>query len=99
MLEKEVARYTESPHIILGGDFNSRIGRVPDYDNNIKVLNERCDEDGVINRYGRSLPNFCISTELKIANGRMFDDKGIGRYTFYSPMGASTIDYVVLRED
>ena len=29
----------------------------------------------------------------------MFDDKGIGCYTYYSPMGASTIDYVILRED
>ena len=29
----------------------------------------------------------------------MFDDKGIGRYTYYSPMGASTIDYMILRED
>ena len=29
----------------------------------------------------------------------MFYDKGIGRYTYYSPMGASTIDYVILRED
>ena len=29
----------------------------------------------------------------------MFDDEGIGRYTYYSPMGASTIDYVILRED
>ena len=61
--------------------------------------NERCNEDGVINKYGRSLLNFCINTELKIANGRMFDDKGIGRYTYYSPMGASTIDYMILRED
>ena len=29
----------------------------------------------------------------------MFDDKGIGRYTYYSPMGASTIEYMILRED
>ena len=29
----------------------------------------------------------------------MFDEKGIGRYTYYLPMGASTIDYVILRED
>ena len=29
----------------------------------------------------------------------MFDDKGIGRYTYCSPMGASTIDYVILRDD
>ena len=29
----------------------------------------------------------------------MFDDKVIGRYTYYSSMGASTIYYVILRED
>ena len=40
-----------------------------------------------------------MSTELKIANGRMFDNKGIGRYTCFSPMGASTIEYVILRDD
>ena len=48
-----------------------------------------------------SLTNMEISaeclynTEPKIANSRVFDDKGIGRYTYYSPMGASTIDYVI----
>ena len=30
---------------------------------------------------------------------KVFDNKGIGRYTYYSPMGASTIDYVTPRED
>ena len=90
-----MARYTES-HRIRCGDFNSRTGRAPDYDNN---MNERFNEDGVINKYGRSLLNLCINTELKIANGRIFDDKGIGRYTYYSPMGASTIAYELLRED
>ena len=94
-----MAKYTESHHIILCDDFNSRTGRAPVYDNNSNVPNERCNEDGVINKYGRSLLNCCINTELKIANGRMFDDKGIGRYTYYSPMGTSTIDYVILRED
>ena len=78
MLEEEETRYTESHHIILCGDFISRTGRAPDYDNNINVLNERCNEDGVINKYGQSLLNVCINTELKIANGRMFDDKCIG---------------------
>ena len=94
-----MARYTESHRIVLCGDFNSRTGRAPDYDKNINVSNERCNEDGVINKYGRSLLIFCINTESKIANGRMFDDKGIGRYTYYSPMGASTIAYVLLRKD
>ena len=94
-----MARYTESHHIILCGDFNSRTGRAPYYEIKINVLNERCNEDGVFNKYERSLLKLCINTELKMANGRMFDDKGIGRYTNYSPMGASTIDYVILREN
>ena len=29
----------------------------------------------------------------------MCDAKGIERYTNYSPLGASTIDYVILRDD
>ena len=29
----------------------------------------------------------------------MFDVKGIGRYTYYSLMGASTIDYMILSGD
>ena len=37
-----------------------------------------------------------INTELKIAIGRVFDNKGIDRYTYYSPMEARTIDYVIL---
>ena len=80
MLEEEVARYTVRHPIILCDDFNSRTGGAPDYDNKINVLNERCNEDGIINKYGRSLLNFCMKTELKIDNGRMFDVKGIGRY-------------------
>ena len=95
-----MASYTESHHIILCGDFNSRTGRAPDYDIIIiSTFNKRCNEDGVINKYGRSLLHLCINTELKIADGRMFDDKGIGHYTYYSSMGASSTDYVILRDD
>ena len=52
-----------------------------------------------VNKYRRSLLNLCINTKLKIANGQMFDEKGSGHYAYYSPMGASTINYVILRDD
>ena len=29
----------------------------------------------------------------------MFNDNGIGRFTYYSPNGSSTIDYLILNED
>ena len=40
-----------------------------------------------------------MNTGFKIANGRMFNDNGIGRFTYYSPDGSSTIDYLILNED
>ena len=56
-------------------------------------------KDIVTSKYGQLLLNFCINTGFKIANGRMFNDNGIGRYTYYSPNGASTIDYLIFNEN
>ena len=104
MLEEEVARYIEMHHILLCGDFNSRNGQAPDYeagviDTNVNVPNQRSNEDKVITKYGQLLLTFCKNTGFKIANGRMFNDNGIGRFTYYSPNGSSTIDYLILNED
>ena len=84
--EEEMARYIEMHHILLCGDFNSRTGQAPDYeagviDTNVNVTNQRSNEDEVINKYGQLLLKFCINTGFKIANGRMFNDNGIGRFT------------------
>ena len=92
-----MARYIEMHHILLCGDFNSRTGQAPDYeagviDTNVNVTNQRSNEDKVINKYGQLLLKFCINTGFKIANGRMFNDNGIGRFTYYSLNGSSTID-------
>ena len=81
----------------------SRTGQAPDYeagviDTNVNVPNQRSNENKVINKYGQLLLKFCINTGLKIANGRMFNDNGIGRFTYYSPNGSSTIDYLILNE-
>ena len=104
MLEEEVARYIKMHHILLCGDFNSRTGQAPDYESGVTDINanvpsERSNEDIVSNKYGQLLLIFCINTGFKIANGRMFNDKGIGRYTYYSPNGSSTIDYLIFNEN
>ena len=104
MLEEEVARYIETHHILLCGDFNSRTGQALDYeagviDTNVNVPNQRSNEDKVINKYGQLLLKFCINTGFKIANGRMYNENGIGRFTYYSPNGSSTIDYLISNED
>ena len=99
MLEEEVARYIEMHHILLCGDFNSRTGQATAYESGVTDINanvpsERSNEDIVSNKYGQLLLNCCINTGIKIANGRMFND-GIGRHTYYSPNGSSTIDYTI----
>ena len=68
-------------------------------DTNVNVLKQRSNEDKVINKYGQLLLKFCINTCFKIANGRMYNDNGIVRFTYYSPNGSSTIDYLILNED
>ena len=91
-------------HILLCGDFNSRNGQAPDYESGVTDINanvpsERFNEDIVSNKYGQLLLKFCINTGFKIANGRMFNNNVIGRYTYYSSNGSSTIDYLIFNEN
>ena len=41
------------------------------------------------------LMNMCNTVDLCVLNGRAFNDKGKGKYTFCNKRGKSTIDYVL----
>ena len=87
-----MASYIEMHHILLCGDFNSHTGQALDYESGVIYINanvpsERSNEDIVSNKSDRLLLIFCIDTGFKIANVRMFNDNGIGRYTYYSANG------------
>ena len=63
-------RYIEMHHILLYGDFNSRIGHAPDcesgvMDINASVASERFNEDIVSNKHGQLLLFFWINTGFK----------------------------------
>ena len=91
------------------GDFNSRIGNEKDYvifdnDANIDILSidyetdegmPRSSQDKIINADGRKLLDFCKLNTLRIANGRLGSDRGIGKYTYVGSTGRSVIDYVI----
>jgi len=49
----------------------------------------------IVNTYGRSLLNFCISYSLCIVNGRLGHDLNKGEFTFHSSYGSSVIDYFI----
>jgi len=92
------------------GDFNSRVGNLADFvehddpDPNVHVLPDdysndiylpRSSQDTVVNRNGKLLIDFCKESGLRIMNGRIGEDAGVGRYTFIGYQGKSVIDYVI----
>ena len=95
---------------LLCGDFNSRTSSKSDYVeadevNHMSVLPDdyisdtqmpRFSEDGGhINSNGLLLLDFCKQTGLRIMNGRVGNDKGLGKFTFVGSRGSSVVDYVL----
>ena len=96
-------------NILICGDFNSRTGSEHDFvifdnNDNIEVLPEdyvldeyisRPSQDKIINTNGRKLLDFCKLNGLRICNGRIGEDKEIGKYTYVGSTGSSVVDYVL----
>ncbi len=67
------------------------------------TLPNRCSQDSIVNTQGKLLLDFCKSTGLRIVNGRLSDDKHLGKFTFHrlmkkgeTKMARSTIDYLLV---
>ena len=52
-----------------------------------------------VNNNGLLLLEFCKQTGLRIMNGRVGNDCGVGRYTFVGSKGSSLVDYVLASQD
>ena len=98
----------------LVGDFNGRTGTASDFvelDNNSIYLpldeeyavdNDsipiRCNEDIVLNNFGRQLLDICKMTGVRIVNGRYHADANIGKFTCHTANnGHSTVDYLLAK--
>jgi len=96
ILQNDVCNYQQLGKVFLMSDFNVRVGQKKDYitcdsDNAFtddvnyspdNVLN-RCTTDNVSNSHGLKLIDLCISTSIRIANGRLHNDK-TGACTFFN---------------
>lgn len=57
---------------------------------------KRYNKDECVNNNGRQILEICQSFDLKIVNGRIGGDKGVGNYTCYNKNGGkSVVDYVI----
>ena len=50
------------------------------------------EDEGHVNNNGLLLLDFCKQTGLRLMNGRVGNDSGIGRYTFVGHRGSSVVD-------
>ena len=110
-LELCITKYKDLGKVFISGDFNSRTSNLPDYvefdkylDTNIPFvccydIPKRINSDKIIDAQGKRLLDLCISTGLLIANGRLHADKNVGKFTFSSHRGESTVDYLLLELD
>lgn len=91
------------------GDLNARTGRLDDYilDDSVDHIphpdyyevdnfRKRLNKDENINSYGKKLIDLCLSTDLKIANGRTIGDL-YGNFTCHSYNGSSLVDYILVQ--
>jgi len=100
-------------NILLAGDFNSRTSDHPEFvifDNSYPheyvpddyvtdVFCQRHSQDkGHVNGNGTAFLDLCKQTELRILNGRVGQDAGVGKYTFVGHRGSSLVDYVIVSE-
>ena len=100
-------------NFMIVGDLNSRIGNQSDYvdddyDNHMNVLPDdyvpdqnmsRKSQDAVINANGYILLDFLKKSGLRVANGRVCEDKHIGAVTFFGSRGSSLVDYCIVNSE
>ena len=102
-------------NIVLLGDLNSRIGQHYDYvaddfathihvdaipDDYIPDQNlPRKSQDQVTNQNGQLLLDLLKQTGLRVANGRVCEDRDVGSFTFVSSRGSSLVDYCIVNPE
>jgi hypothetical protein len=105
--------YSSNGNIIICGDMNARTNVESDCissdtDKHIPLHNDyiidsscssRANQDkSPLNKRGRELTQLCVTSRLRIVNGRTFGDSG-GKLTCHEYNGSSTVDYVIASEE
>lgn len=98
-------------HTMLNGDINARTSTLPDFDVTEEVqdygnlnpipdlpIPDRANRDKVVNDRGFQLLELCKALKMRILNGRVGKDCGIGEFTCITFNGRSVNDYVIVSE-
>lgn len=97
-IDRRIEGKNENEKIIVGGDWNARIGNENVYNiGDEGECIERMSKDGLINVEGKKLIKWVREKEWTILNGGINGDLE-GEWTYIGPNGKSVIDYVVVNE-
>ena len=88
--------YDESDAILLAGDFNSRIGSLPDSVSDIDCVPKRKPLDKSINQHGHEFIDFLNESKFCVLNGRLID---CDNFTSISTKGKAVVDYICVPHD
>ncbi len=105
-LQTDILHFQSRGHILIRGDLNARTGREIDYVNIVNnnhitndtmfhsslIITPRNSYDCSVNTNGKQVLNLCKGLGLYIINGSTRGDS-LGRFTYYSRLGASVVDY------
>ena len=110
-IQNDIMKYNKIGQIVLTGDFNARTGTNLDFienDSDIGLINtgyiadqqiiQRKNQDNVVNARGKELLELCISSRIRILNGRTVGDT-LGYHTCHKWNGSSAVDYAAVSEN
>ena len=111
-MEKQIHLYSQQGNLIILGDINARTSQHLDhvYNDSDKLIPElisydiddnmpvRYNQDKILNDRGTTILDLCISSGLRIVNGRKPGDS-IGYYTCHKYNGSSVVDYCIASEN
>ena len=107
VIQDDISFFQNRGRVFLLGDLNSRTSTKSDFIDNDRPIDIQYDENEVdtpiprssmdkgSNRFGDSLLDICKSVNMRIVNGRLHNDKSVGRLTCYTHNGESVVDYVL----
>ena len=109
-IQNDIMKYSRIGQIVLTGDFNARTGTNLDFienDDDIGSLStnyiidqeilQRKSFDTIVNTRGKEFLELCISSRIRILNGRTIGDT-LGYNTCHKWNGSSVVDYTAVSE-
>ena len=83
----------------MNDDNTEHISVLPDDNVSDTQMPRYSQDEGHINSNGHLLFDFCIRTGLRIMNGRVGNNEGVGKYTFVGSRGSSLVDHVLASQN